>query len=62
MGLAIWGTIRNKEFEKLTDASWNERLAAVLLIGGIVFIGIFPFWLTRLIETDAQSIMSVFGK
>lgn len=62
VGLAIWGAIKNKEFEKLTDASWNERLAAILLISGIVFIGIFPFWLTRLIESDAQSIMSVFGK
>ena len=60
VGTAIWGTIKNKEFEKLVDASWNERIAAILLISGVVFIGIFPFWLTRLIGNDAQIIMNVF--
>lgn len=52
IGIAIWGTLTNKEFESLRDASWNERFAAVLLVAGILFIGLAPFWLTRLIDAD----------
>jgi len=32
-----------------TDAKWNEQLAAVLLIGAILAIGVAPFWLMNLI-------------
>lgn len=60
VGTAIWGTLRNKEFQKLSDASWNERIAAAFLIAGIVFMGIFPFLITNLIEKDANIIASVF--
>lgn len=52
VGTAIWGVVQNKEFLELKDASWNERFAAFILIGGIVLIGIFPFLITRLIESD----------
>ena len=62
VGTAIWGSIKNKEFEKLVDASWSERLASVLLISGIVFIGIFPFWLTKLISADTLNIFSALSK
>lgn len=34
----------------LTDAAWNEKIAAALLIIGIVAIGMAPFWLTVLIN------------
>jgi NADH-quinone oxidoreductase subunit M len=33
----------------LTDAGWNEKAAAALLIIGIIAIGVAPFWLTALI-------------
>jgi NADH-quinone oxidoreductase subunit M len=32
------------------DAKWNEKIAAGLLIIGIIAIGIAPFWLTELIN------------
>jgi NADH-quinone oxidoreductase subunit M len=35
----------------LTDAGWNEKVAAALLIIGIVAIGMAPFWLTALIKS-----------
>lgn len=57
VGLAIWGNIKNKEFATLPDASWNERMAAILLVAGVVFIGVFPFWLTSLIGNDAALIL-----
>jgi NADH-quinone oxidoreductase subunit M len=34
----------------LGDAGWNEKLAAGILIIGIVAIGVAPFWLTQLIN------------
>ena len=34
----------------LTDARWNEKVAAGLLIIGIVAIGIAPFWLIEWIK------------
>ena len=34
----------------LADAGWNEKVAAAILIVGIVAIGVAPFWLTRLIN------------
>ena len=56
VGTAIWGTIKNAEFKQLTDATWNERFAVILLVAGIVFIGTMPFWLTNLIGPDVQEI------
>jgi NADH:ubiquinone oxidoreductase subunit 4 (subunit M) len=41
----------------LKDASWNEKIASVLLIVAILAIGIAPFWLYNLIAPDAQFIM-----
>ncbi|MEO7765882.1 MAG: NADH-quinone oxidoreductase subunit M [Ferruginibacter sp.] len=50
-------------FSNLTDASWNEKLAAIILIAGIVAIGIAPFWLNDLVSPAADIIMNkVTGK
>ncbi len=60
VGFAIWGTITNKEYETLKDATWNEKAAAVLLIAGIVFIGVLPFWVVNLISNDTITIFNKF--
>jgi NADH-quinone oxidoreductase subunit M len=44
-------------FESLSDASWNEKLAALILIAGIIAIGFAPFWLNDLISPGAEIIM-----
>jgi NADH-quinone oxidoreductase subunit M len=44
-------------FEELKDATWNEKLAALILIAGILAIGIAPFWLNDLISPGAEIIM-----
>lgn len=41
----------------LTDAKWNEKLAAIILIAGIIAIGVAPFWLNDLISPGAEIIM-----
>jgi NADH-quinone oxidoreductase subunit M len=62
VGKAIWGTVTNEEYLGFKDASWNERAAAILLIGGIVVIGVAPFLLTKLIESDAAGIVAALNK
>ena len=42
----------------LTDAVWNEKLAAILLVGGILAIGIAPGWLNDLLRPAAEEIMN----
>ena len=62
VGQSVMGPITNKQYLELGDASWNEKLAAAILIIGIVAIGIAPFWLTDLITPGAQNIMENVGR
>jgi NADH-quinone oxidoreductase subunit M len=48
----------NDNYSKLTDARWNEKLAAGLLIAGIFFIGLAPFLINQLISPGTQNIMT----
>ena len=45
------------EFKNLTDAAWNEKLTAFILIAGIIAIGVAPFWLNDLVSPGAEIIM-----
>lgn len=44
-------------FSHLKDATWNEKLAAVILLLGIIAIGVAPFWLNDLIRPGAEIII-----
>jgi NADH-quinone oxidoreductase subunit M len=50
-----------ESFSNLTDAKWNEKLAAIILIAGILAIGVAPFWLNDLIKPAAEIIMQKFS-
>ena len=41
----------------LTDAKWNEKIAAIILLAGILAIGLAPFWLNDLINPGVEIIM-----
>jgi NADH-quinone oxidoreductase subunit M len=56
IGKTAMGPMR-ESFNGITDAKWNERLAAFILIAGIVAIGIAPFWLNDLVKPGAEVIM-----
>jgi len=58
VGSTGMGPVKNPDFLKFSDASWNEKLASVTLILCILAIGIAPFWLTNLITPDTQVIMN----
>jgi NADH:ubiquinone oxidoreductase subunit 4 (subunit M) len=55
------GPIKNQAYLQLKDAAWNEKLAAIILVGGIVAIGIMPGWLNDLIRPAAEVIMNKIG-
>jgi NADH-quinone oxidoreductase subunit M len=57
VGKTAMGPIANQGYLTLKDASWNEKLAAGLLVVGIVAIGIAPFWLNELIRPGSEVIM-----
>ncbi|MBI3509431.1 MAG: NADH-quinone oxidoreductase subunit M [Bacteroidetes bacterium] len=56
-GASLMGPIKDKHFLELKDATWNEKLAAVMLIVAILAIGMTPYWLTNLITPDTKIIM-----
>ncbi|MCF6332634.1 MAG: NADH-quinone oxidoreductase subunit M [Draconibacterium sp.] len=57
VGKILYGPIVNKEFLKLDDAHWYERLSTGLLIVGIAGIGIAPLWLSDMINESLSPIM-----
>ncbi len=57
-GSSLLGPIKNEGFKNLSDASWNERLAAAILIIGMVLIGVAPFLLRDLINDGTEIIMT----
>lgn len=57
VGQTVMGPVKN-EYLPLKDAGWNERLAAIMLVAGILAIGVAPFWLNDLIRPAVEIIMS----
>jgi len=53
----VMGPVTDSHYNNLGDAKWNEKLAAVVLLVGIVAIGIAPFWLNKLVTPVADSII-----
>lgn len=63
IGSVAMGPINNKSFLELKDATWNEKLAAVILLVGILSIGIAPNWLNNLLQPAAEIITNrITGK
>lgn len=56
-GKAVMGPIENDKFRDLQDATWNEKIASVLLTVAVLAIGLAPFWLIHLVSGDVQLIM-----
>ena len=56
VGQVAMGPVR-EGFKDLKDAAWNEKLAAMILIAGILAIGVAPYWLNELVSPDTQQIM-----
>ena len=61
IGNVAMGPIKNEAFLQIKDAAWNEKLAAIILVAGILAIGIAPAWLNDLIRPAAEIIMQKVG-
>lgn len=57
IGAAVMGPVKSSTYNVLQDANWNERVAAVILVVGIVIIGLAPFLLINLIDPGTAIIM-----
>jgi NADH-quinone oxidoreductase subunit M len=58
----VLGPVTDPSYTRLNDAAWNEKMAAVLLLAGILAIGIIPFWLQQLIAPGTDIIMQQVSK
>jgi NADH-quinone oxidoreductase subunit M len=56
-GKTIMGPVADPQYNELTDATWNERMAGILLVAGIVAIGVAPFWLSHLLTPGISTMM-----
>jgi NADH-quinone oxidoreductase subunit M len=56
-GKTIMGPM-SSAYEDVSDAKWNEKAAAGILVLGILAIGILPFWLYNLIQPGTEIIMN----
>ena len=61
-GKTVMGPITDNAYLQLTDAGWNEKLAAAILIIGIVLIGVAPFLINQLIGPGTENIFQQVGK
>jgi NADH-quinone oxidoreductase subunit M len=63
VGQTAMGPIKQAAHLQLKDAAWNEKLAAIILLAGILSIGIAPGWLNDLLTPGAEIIMNrIAGK
>lgn len=57
VGKILYGPIENKEFLKLDDAKWYERISTGVLIVAIAGIGLAPLWLSDMINESLNPIV-----
>ena len=58
IGKILYGTCTNPEHLKLSDATWDERLAVIVLIVAIAGLGLSPLWMSGMISDSIVPIVS----
>ena len=58
IGKILYGTCSNPEHLELTDATWDERLAVVVLIVAIAGLGLSPLWMSDMITESVIPMIS----
>ncbi|HMU45432.1 MAG TPA: NADH-quinone oxidoreductase subunit M [Chitinophagaceae bacterium] len=57
IGQTVMGPVKNESYLSLKDARWNEKLAAIILLAGILAIGVAPGWLNDLLRPETGHFM-----
>lgn len=60
VGKVVWGAVTSESVASIKDLRWDEKCACIILLLAIFFIGLAPFWVGRLIDTDCAQMASVF--
>ena len=50
VGRLLYGKVLDPAHQKLTDATWDERLAVVVLIAAIAGLGLAPLWVSDMVR------------
>ena len=58
VGKILYGKVLNPEHLKLTDATWDERVAVICLIACVAGLGLAPFWMSDMISNSVEPIIS----
>ena len=61
VGKILYGTCRNPEHLKLTDATWDERFAVICLIVCVAGLGLAPWCVSDTISFSVEPIVSHFN-
>ena len=60
VGKILYGTCTNKHHLTLTDATWDERTAVIILIVCVAGLGIAPLWISTMIGDSVLPMVSIF--
>lgn len=58
VGKILYGTCTNEHHLKLTDATWDERVAVICLIVAVAGLGLAPFWVSEMVSRSVLPIVS----
>ena len=61
VGKILYGTVENKHFLELTDATWDERVAVICLIFCVAGLGLAPMWASNVINGAVEPILKVIA-
>ena len=58
VGKILYGKVQNPDHLKLTDATWDERVAVICLIAAVAGLGMAPLWMSDMIHESVLPIVS----
>ena len=60
VGKILYGTCTNKHHLTLTDATWDERAAVIILIACVAGLGMAPLWISDMIGESVLPIPDLY--
>lgn len=58
VGRILYGSVLDPHHLKLTDATWDERIAVICLVVCVAGLGLAPWWMSELIGNSISPIVS----
>ncbi len=58
VGFILFEKVKKPEYEKLTDATWDERFTVCCLIFCVAALGSFPLWASNVIDGGVAAVLS----